>query len=302
MKEAPYVPIMLRSGWVLERYYGWSVACETPTWKLLRKNIGPVRKFLLLARDASEEEITETVGRYGVLGPLSLAVFNDFSSRSTEQNRTVAGVCLERVTTGRWFGVGTFVIDLSEGIDVLWARIYPKERNECRRAQKLGINVEFITRPRVEDIDAFFVLYGRMARERGLESPRRDVLQRMFAGGNLLMVHCMDSRGRSLTANLVYLHGDDGYYLYGARAHGIPGGAGRYAHWETIRNLKSAGFRWYDLGLVASRDSSDGIYWFKRSFGGAFVDYGSEYQHIPRGLGSAYRAARSLRRALREFI
>jgi hypothetical protein len=292
---------MLRSGWVLERYYGWSVARETPTLKLLKKNIGPLKKCLLLARDASEEEITETACQYGVLRPLSLFVFNDFSRRSDEQNRAVAGVPLRRVITDRWFGVGTFVLDLSEGLDALWARMYPKERNECRKAEKLGVKVEFITRPRVEEIDAFYELYGRMARERGLENPRRDVLRQMFAGGNLLMVHCMDSRGRRLTVNLVYLQGDYGYFLYGARAHEIPGGAGRYAHWETIQKLKAAGFRWYDLGLVASLDTSDGIYWFKRSFGGAFVDYGIEYHHIPRALGSAYRTVRSLRNELRKF-
>jgi hypothetical protein len=302
MKEAFYVPTMLRSGWVLERYFDWSVVCETPTLKLLRKNIGPFRKFLLLARDASEEEITETVCRYGVLGPLSLVVLNDFSSRSDEEDRTVAGVCIGSVIAGRWFGVGTFVLDLSEGLDALWARMYPKERNECRKAQKLGVKVEFITRPRREEIGAFLELYGRMARERGLENPRREVLQRMFAGGNLLMVRCMDSQGRSLVANLVYLHADYGYYLYGARAKEIPGGAGRYAHWQTIQKLRAAGFRWYDLGLVASLDNSDGVYWFKRSFGGAFVDYGREYQYIPAGLGSVYRAVRGLRKALREFL
>jgi Acetyltransferase (GNAT) domain len=302
MKDATYIPSMLRPGWVLERYYGWSVARETPTLKLLKKNIGPFRRFLMLARDASGEEIAETAYQYGVLGPLSLVVFNDFSNGSAEQDRTIGGVRFAHVETGRWFGVGTFVLDLSEGLDVLWARMYPKERNECRKAQKGGVRVEFSTQPLADQMDVFFELYGRMARERGLEKPRRKVLQRMFAAGNLLMVQCVDSRGRSLAANLVYLDGDYGYYLYGARSHQAPGGAGRYAHWETIRKLKKVGCSWYDLGLVASLDSSDGIYWFKKSFGGAFVEYGNEYQHIPNGLGSAYRMIRGFREGLRKFI
>jgi len=300
-EASAYVPIMLRSGWVLERYYAWSVVYETPTLKLLRKRIGPFKRFLVLARGASEEEIAETTRRFGVLGPFSLVSFNDFCGRAIEEKRTFGGVHFERVVTGRWFGVGTFVLDLSQELEVLWAAIYPKERNECRKAQKLGLTVEVITQPRAGEIGSFLKLYDRMARERGLERIRRAILRRMVAGESLLMVHCIDSEGRSLAANLVYLHGDCGYYLYGARAQEIPGGAGRYAHWETIRKLKAAGCHWYDLGLVASVDRSDGIYRFKRSFGGTFVDYGKEYQRIPRGLGTAYRAVRSLRRVLREF-
>ena len=302
MMDASYVPIMLRPGWVLERYYGWSIVHETAALKLQRKDRGPVRKFLLLARNASDDEISDAAFRHGLLRPLSFVVLNDFSSRSEEESRIVGGVCYRRATTSRWFGVGTFVLDLSENLDILLARMPPKERSNCRQAERLGVKVEFIAQPGDEDIKEFFALYKKMARERSLAGPRRDILQQMFAGRDLLMIRSIDSRGLSLAFNLVYLQGDQGCLLYSVRADGQSGGAGRYAHWETMKKLKAEGFRWYDLGLVASRDNSDGIYWFKRSFGGEFVDFGREYQHIPRGLAIAYRTFRALRQRLGKVL
>ncbi len=148
MTDASYVPIMLRPGWVLERYYGWTVVREGPRLKLLKKDYGPFTKLLLLAREASEEEIADMASWHGLLGPLSFAVLNDFSSQSEEESRTIAGARFRRVTRGRWFGIGTFVLDLSASVDTLCARMLPKERNECRKAQKLGVRVEFTTRPR----------------------------------------------------------------------------------------------------------------------------------------------------------
>lgn len=302
MRDASYIPIMLCPGWVLERYYGWSVVQEGTSLKVLRKGRGPITMFLLLARGATEEEIGDAALQYGVLRRLAIVFLNDFSNRSDEDKRSVAGVSFQRVTTSRWFGVGTFVLDLSESLDTLWARMLPKERNECRRAEKLGVRIEFVTQPRDEDISVFLDLYVRIARQRGLEKPRQEVLRRMFAGGDLLMTGCADSRGRRLASNLTYIHGNQGYYLYGARDEKAAGGVSRYAHWETIKRLKEDGFRWYDLGLVASRESSDGIYWFKRSFGGTFVDFGREFQHIPRELSAAYGTFRALRTRLRRGL
>ena len=91
----------------------------------------------------------------------------------------------------------------------------------------------------------------------------------------------------------------DGYFLQGARAADVPPGAGQLAHWETLRRLKASGARFYDLGLVASRDDADGIYRFKKALGGRFVDFGAEYQRVPAGLAAAYRAFRGARARLR---
>jgi len=302
MTDASYVPIMMHPGWVLERYCGWSVVHGEPTLKLLRKSRGPISMFLLLAYGASDENVADVVSRHGVLGRFSIVVFNDFLSRAEEADHAIAGIRFERVTTGRWFGVGTFVFDLSEPIDIVWARIAPRERTKCRKIQRLGITVDFDKQPKGEAIDAFLEIYVRIARERGLEKPCRDTLERMFAEGSLLMARCLDPTGRCLLINLTYRCNDQGYFLYGARAQGIANGVGHYAHWETIKKLKETGVRWYDMGLVPSHDSSDGIYRFKASLGGTFIDFGREFRFVPYGLAAAYRAFRRIRVQLRKAL
>ncbi len=302
MTDASYVPVMLQPGWVLERYYGWSVVHAEPTLKLLRRLRGPITTALLLARGAADEKVADIASRYGLGAPFSIVVLNDFSSRSEEESWTVAGIPFARVSSGRWFGVGTFVFDLSERLDSMWGRIAPRERTKCRRVERLGVTVNFDERPKEEAVDAFVGLYTRMARQRGLERPRRDTLLRMFADGRLLMARCTDSTGRCLMVSLTYLCGEQGYFLYGVRAEEIPDGIGHYVHWETIGRLKGMGLRWYDLGLVPSRDSSDGIYRFKASFGGTFVDFGREFRFVPVGLRAAYVAFHRLRTRLRKAV
>lgn len=302
MTGASYVPIMLHEGWVLERYYGWSVVHDGPTLKLLRKTYGPIATSLLLARGASDEGVTDVVLRYRLRRPFSIVVLNDFSNPAKEEIRIIAGIRFTRVTAGRWFGVGTFVFDLSEEMDTLWGRMASRERTKCRKVERLGVKVLFCKQPDGEMVDSFLRLYWRMAREHGLEKPCRDTLRRMFADGSLVMARCIDATGRNLVINLMYLCHDQGYFLHGARAADIPAGVGHYAHWEMIKWLKGAGFRWYDIGLVASRDSSDGIYRFKASLGGTFVDFGREFQFVPLGLSAAYEAFRRVRTAIRKVL
>jgi len=299
MIDESYVPIILRPGWVLERYYNWSVVEQGPTLKLLKKARGPIRTFLLLVCRASDEGMAEAARRHGLLGRRSIVVLNDFSSESDEGVRVVAGVPFRRVTTRRWLGIGTFVIDLSEDLRTLWSRIATRERTKCRSVERHGVKVEFEERPSAEAVDAFLALYRPMTRRRGLERPRRVTLQQMSAAGDLLMARCVDLSGRNLVINLIYLCDGQGYYLHGARAPEIPAGAGHFTQWETIKCLKTAGLRWYDLGLVASRDGSDGIYRFKASLGGMFVDFGREFEFVSGGLRTVYRMFRAVRSALR---
>ena len=57
-------------------------------------------------------------------------------------------------------------------------------------------------------------------------------------------------------------------YLYGVSSANNIDGAGQLLHWELIRALKDRGISRYDLGGVPSVDESDGIYQFKKGFGG----------------------------------
>ena len=53
--------------------------------------------------------------------------------------------------------------------------------------------------------------------------------------------------------------------------------AGVLLQWGVMRALKAAGLRWYDMGGLPSLDSANGIYRFKKGFGGELVELGAEY-------------------------
>jgi Acetyltransferase (GNAT) domain len=295
MIDASYVPIMMQKGWVLERYYGWTVVHEGPQLKLLQRSRGPLRSALVLARGASAESVSDLVARHRLTDWRSAVVCNDFSSRSDDRSRVVGPARFRRVTGGRWLGVGTFVFDLSDGLEALWSRVAARERTKCRKIERLGITVDFDGHPSAAAVSTFLDLYRRMARARGLAVPDHDALDHMFADGRLLMARSLDRAGRCLAASVTYLSEGQGYFLHGARADDIPDGVGHHLQWATIQALKGAGLRWYDLGLVPSRDPSDGIYRFKASLGGEFVDSGREFSFVPLGWHAGYRAVRALR-------
>jgi hypothetical protein len=298
---AAYVPMMMRPGWFLERYLGWSLLHESDSAKLLGRRRGPVRTFLLLARGAAVEELRTLTRGHGLVGPTSIAVFNDFLDGGQSSTREIAGARFARVERDRWFGEGTFVIDLGEDTPVLFSRLPSRERTKCRAAEGAGVRVEIEDPPTRAGVDAFLTLYRRLARDKGLEQPSPAVLERMGRQGDLLLSRGVDGGGRTLVANLTYRQGGSAYFLHGARAAAVTGGAGHLTQWKTIERLKSLGLRFYDLGLAGSRDPSDGIYRFKRSLGGTFVDFGSEFRRVPSGLAAAYGAFRSIRGMLRRW-
>jgi hypothetical protein len=299
MDDRAYVPAIFSSGWVLERYYNWAVVEHRPTIKLLTKNRGPIKMFLLVCSGETDHRIAEVIRVHHLLGPRSIVAINDFSSKSKEEVRTLAGACFKRVTGRRWLGVGTFIIDLTDSLDTLWDRVASGARRDCRHVERFGVEVELLKHPTPARVSSFTMLYERMARQRGLERPDPMTLQRMFDGDDLLMARCTDSSGRNLVINLVYLCGERGYYLYGVRSDQAPAGAGYYTQWQTMKALKALGFTWYDLGLVGSSESADGIYKFKARLGGKFVDSGAEFQFVPRGLHTAYRMFRAIQTRLR---
>ena len=125
----------------------------------------------------------------------------------------------------------------------------------------------------------------RLARERTLATPEREVLERMFARGNLLLFAALNAEAY-LNIILVYLARDKAYFLYGVSGAGRGDGAGQLIHWEAIKHLKNRGIAWYDLGGVPSTDSTNGIFLFKKSLGGELVSLGSEFFYCPAALQS----------------
>ena len=275
-----YVPLALRPGWVLERYYGWSVVEQDRRCKILRRRTGPAVRHLILTDGLAEEGLDALARDLRVFHPLGITSLNDFSAPGDEPLRSVAGRRLRRVDGRRWFGVGTFVHDLAEDDATLWGRIAPRERTKCSSALRTGVRVELADRPSEDELRTFLELYDRMVAERNLDVLRLETLQAMARSGCLTLARGVGADGRTLVANVIHRSHDHGYFLFGARVADVPPGAGHLVHWEIIRKLKADGYRFYDLGLVASRDPEDGIHRFKRSLGGTFVSSGTEFKWV----------------------
>lgn len=294
-----FVPLMLQPGWILERYHGWTVVEDVPGIKLLRRPRGPLRSFLMMTRGAAWAQVEATARRSGALGALSRLNWIDLAPAPGEvappDVLELAHRRCARVASGRIFGVGTFVIDLGEDDEVLWRRVAPRARGQARQAQRAGVRATSGDVRRVEDCADLLRLYAPMARERGLEPLDRSRLARMASDGRLLLARAEDATGATIVANVAWVEHGQGYFLHGARAPVAPAGAGLLAQWEAVRALKAHGCAYYDLGLVASRDESDGLYRFKRSLGGRFVSYGEEYCCLPSWLRAPLGAFRRLR-------
>ncbi len=295
MQRPPYVPIVMLDGWVLERYYGWRVVTAGPRLKLLRKRIGPVERSLLLCWACEPRDIEQAARSGHLLGAFQISTIVDLSASDHPAFLQLAGHRLERATERPWFGAGTFVFDLAEEEGVLFGGMAARERSKCNQARRGGIDVRFTTAPTAGELQQFLELHGKMASSRALEILSPAVLQHMFARGDALLACCHAGSGPPLVMNVIYLCGDQGCFLHGAKAEEIPAGAGQLAQWSTVLELKRRGFRWYDLGLVASADPKDGIYRFKRALGGSFVDLGTEFRFVAPLLAAPYRWAHALR-------
>jgi hypothetical protein len=121
-------------------------------------------------------------------------------------------------------------------------------------------------------------------------------IKAMYAGGDA-MLFLVRNGGNPTSYVHIYRTGGTGLFMYGVTLSKENDGAGQFLHWSIIRRLKADGFKWYDLGGVASCDPADGIYLFKARFGGSYVDLGTEWHWSGRWARQAARAS-ALRNAM----
>lgn len=286
--------IFLHPDWMMTRYSGWRTVHRDANCLMLEKGRFPLRRVCIL----SALPYSDFLKRY------DLSHFHDGATIFTLKIIPFEDVAapfarIDRLTltpdTRRMFHKFTFIIDLTTTSEELWLRMRPRERQKCRKAEKIGTRVRIETAPTVNDIDRFFALYVAMARLRGLAIPQRSMLESMFADRRLIL-GCAELNGVVLSMALVYLAGDMAMYLYGVSSANNIDGAGQLLHWELIRALKDRGISRYDLGGVPSVDESDGIYQFKKGFGGQSLALGPEFSRAPSWLQVMRRLRQWLRR------
>jgi hypothetical protein len=290
MMQESYVPLQLRSGWVLEKYLGWeAVESQEGRLKLLRKAHGPLRRWILLARGLTNADAAACAARNRLRSALSSIVIVDMDGR-TEADWMSLGISSARPPKRRTFGVGTFVIDLKRSKSDLQKELASRTRRMLRRAEAESFRVQVNPMPSREALEPFWALYPAMASSRSLQIPAAVAIDRMAEAGDLLTVTCHSKLGAATATILVYVQHDTGFFLYGARAGRQSDGASHLVHWEAMTFLQERGYRWYDFGQVPSCSDDDGLYVFKREFGGLFVGYGSELSRRPVLIQLAERA------------
>ena len=278
LAQSEYTPLLWRTDLLLERHYGWTLVQATDLAKILSKNQGPLRKYMALSRGEAPDRF-EALIRPCIEDRRAIVVYHDLTASGPAQEPTLGGkrfaLCDD---SSRLYNIATFVVDLDLDEEKLWAAFGNKSRNMVRRGTEHGLSVAISEKPGVQELGDFFGLYRPMAKRLGLAMPPESLLKGMSERGELASVTCRTSSD-VVAVNLVFVAAPHAMYSYGARRTGSSD-SGQLMQWETIRYLKTKGVRWYDLGGIPSKILSGGIYDFKKSLGGEFVDLGWEYQYV----------------------
>jgi len=286
-----YQSVFLEEGWAHQRYFGWKVVLDLPGLRVLRKRRAVFSRYLILLTKRGEPSLTQAVRRALRWGQLSDIIVHDFDNLLPKEAE-LSGCKFSRAGKAeRLLNTSTFVVNLTQNKDELWRKFGDKSRNMVRKAEQLGAG--FGPGADVnEELAEFYRLYKNIVVKYGIIPPNEKLLERMVSEGAAKILVTRDARGGILAVSILYLAQDKAYNLYTAASENAPTGLGQFLYWKTIEYLKNGGFRWYDLGGAGEKDEKGGIYVFKKSIGGTYVDLGEEYYYCneftrsARGLAS----------------
>jgi len=178
----------------------------------------------------------------------------------------------------------TIMINLEASEDEILARMKQKTRYNIRLPHKKGITVR---RGVKEDVSVFNQLIQQTARrnEFGVHAPEyyRDAFD-FFEPDNVALF-IAEYEGIPLSSVMVFAHGQNAAYLYGASSDLERQRMPNYAvQWEAMRWAKDQGYHAYDLWGVPDYSEDElesqfmerhdglwGVYRFKRGFGGDVI-------------------------------
>jgi hypothetical protein len=296
----PYPRVELCDDYFLEAYLGWDVAARGASWKIWRRAARGLTRGLVVSEGATPAELAAALD--AAPPPwLGATIWNDFSAEADAPDVVRLGRrrFVRSRGAGRWFGAGTYVLDLSADDDTLLARALQSVRSNVRSTRRAGFATQLAERPSPSAVAIFAVRHNTMARERALAPISVETLSRMFADRRAVLATAVDPEGVARAWNVIYLTSTHGYYLHGVHDASVREVAGRQLHMDTAAFLRESGRRWYDLGLVGSAERQEGIHFFKRSLGGVFLPSGVERVATPGALEPAVRGLQRLRDLVR---
>jgi Acetyltransferase (GNAT) domain len=167
----------------------------------------------------------------------------------------------------------TWVTDLRDGSEAVWARFEVRARRSVRKAEAAGVTVRESTA--MSEWQVFFDLHRETYRRLGVpsypESLFRMIYERLVPNG-FCRVYFAELKGTAIAAFNVACDKQGGYYWHGFTSEeGLRTQSLRLTIWKAMEDLAGKGvLQWLDCGeaLLHSEGKMQQLSDFKRSFGG----------------------------------
>lgn len=199
----------------------------------------------------------------------------------------------------------TWVVDLSSGTEEhMLLKMKPKTRYNINLAQRKKVVVR---QGGKADLLEFWKLILETSKRNGFrlhpQSYYWTIWEKLFPKNLKLFI--AEYNYKVLAASFVTIYGDTATFLHGGSSEQNKDVMAPYLlHWETMRQAKIDGIRYYDFGGIAPEGAMNSHPWsgitrFKKGFGGFEVDYPGTYDLVFSPIWyNVYKNARSLRKIL----
>lgn len=172
----------------------------------------------------------------------------------------------------------TIIIDLQKSADDLLKDMRRQTRYEVRRADKLGIKVDWSNSEQI--FREFQTVQAETAVRRGFVPPNLKVLlaeREAFADHARIYIARTDT-GEPIAYGLILMNGEEAEYFEAASTELNQRLPGAYAlQWRVIRDLQELGYKRYNLWGIAPPGQPNHRYarvtTFKKGFGGEVVEF-----------------------------
>lgn len=175
----------------------------------------------------------------------------------------------------RMDGEHCWVLDLSEGEDVLLSHMRKTTRYEIRKAEKMGSQV-LVSADR-KYLNEFFSLYEETSKRQNFVAHTgiREEFE-VFTKSGQAKLYIGSYEKKVTAAALILYYGKQAIYHHGASIHS-PAPVSALVQWHAIRDAKKRGMKVYNFWGIADEGNPKhpwrGITLFKKGFGGREIKY-----------------------------
>jgi peptidoglycan pentaglycine glycine transferase (the first glycine) len=180
----------------------------------------------------------------------------------------------------------TLVLNLQTDLQDILEKMHPKTRYNIALARKKGVAIRFSDKP--EDIKYFLSLIKKTAKRNQIavhnDRYHQLLLETIFAQG-VGQLCLAEAEGKIVAVNIIIRFGEAVTYLHGAseyeaRMYMAP----QLLQWETIKQSRELGYKFYDFWGIAPADGSKpnwaGVTRFKKGFGGQTLKSPGTYDFV----------------------